>query len=179
MCKCANMPSLAHGLLAQNRAHERLVIHVPVSAHHHPSRQHTTNKGKEVEREKKARNLKKKLKQAKDLKSKKDGGETLLPEQIAKVIKINELIRELEALGFDSEGEPKAAAAAAAGGDAVFTTISLGLWTTVSSWRSSPGRFGGRRVLVDLLVGCIVAASSFFLGAMMAHTELGWIAKYY
>lgn len=64
----------------------------------------------EVEREKKARNLKKKLKQAKDLKSKKEGGETLLPEQIAKVIKINELIRELDALGFDAEGEPKAKA---------------------------------------------------------------------
>lgn len=61
----------------------------------------------EVEREKKARNLKKKLKQAKDLKDKKEGGEALLPEQIAKVIKINELIRELDALGFDAEGEPK------------------------------------------------------------------------
>jgi len=61
----------------------------------------------EVERQKKARNLKKKLKQAKDLKNKKEGGETLLPEQIAKVIKINELIRELDALGFDAEGEPK------------------------------------------------------------------------
>ncbi|KXH67362.1 hypothetical protein CSAL01_10701 [Colletotrichum salicis] len=61
----------------------------------------------EVEREKKARNLKKKLKQAKDLKDKKEGGGTLLPEQIAKVIKINELIRELDALGFDAEGEPK------------------------------------------------------------------------
>ena len=61
----------------------------------------------EVEREKKARNLKKKLKQAKDLKNKKEGGEALLPEQIAKVIKINELIRELDALGFDAEGEPK------------------------------------------------------------------------
>lgn len=60
----------------------------------------------EAEKEKKARNLKKKLKQAKDLKSKKDGGESLLPEQIAKVIKINELIRELEALGFDADGEP-------------------------------------------------------------------------
>ena len=69
----------------------------------------------EVEKEKKARNLKKKLKQAKDLQNKKDGGETLLPEQIAKVIKINELVRELEALGFDSEGEPKAAAAASQG----------------------------------------------------------------
>lgn len=64
--------------------------------------------GADVEREKKARNLKKKLKQAKELKSKKEGGETLLPEQIAKVIKINELIRELDALGFDAEGEPKA-----------------------------------------------------------------------
>ncbi|KAI1390180.1 uncharacterized protein F4822DRAFT_401113 [Hypoxylon trugodes] len=68
----------------------------------------------EVEKEKKARNLKKKLKQAKDLKSKKDGGESLLPEQIAKVIKINELVRELEALGFDSEGEPKSNSAEAA-----------------------------------------------------------------
>jgi partner of Y14 and mago protein len=61
----------------------------------------------EVEREKKARSLKKKLKQAKELKMKKDGGEGLLPEQIAKVIKINELIRELDALGFDAEGDPK------------------------------------------------------------------------
>jgi partner of Y14 and mago len=61
----------------------------------------------EAEREKKARALKKKLKQAKELQSKKDGGGTLLPEQIAKVIKISELIRELEALGFDQDGEPK------------------------------------------------------------------------
>jgi partner of Y14 and mago protein len=61
----------------------------------------------QVEREKKARNLKKKLKQAKDLREKKQGGAALLPEQFAKVIKINELIRELDALGFDAEGEPK------------------------------------------------------------------------
>lgn len=61
----------------------------------------------EAEREKKARNLKKKLKQAKELKEKKEGGGALLPEQFAKVIKINELIRELDALGFDAEGEPK------------------------------------------------------------------------
>lgn len=72
----------------------------------------------EVEREKKARNLKKKLRQAKELRDKKDGGESLLPEQIAKVIKINELIRELDALGFDSDGEPKKAGAAAAGDQA-------------------------------------------------------------
>ncbi|CAG8981090.1 hypothetical protein HYALB_00013839 [Hymenoscyphus albidus] len=61
----------------------------------------------EAEREKKARNLKKKLKQAKELKEKKEGGGALLPEQFAKVIKINELIRELDGLGFDAEGEPK------------------------------------------------------------------------
>jgi partner of Y14 and mago protein len=61
----------------------------------------------EVEREKKARNLKKKLKQAKELKEKKEGGAALLPEQFAKVIKINELIRELDQLGFDADGEPK------------------------------------------------------------------------
>ncbi len=72
----------------------------------------------EAEKEKKARNLKKKLKQAKELKSKKEGGETLLPEQIAKVIKINELIRELEALGFDADGEPKASTTSSQGGTA-------------------------------------------------------------
>lgn len=61
----------------------------------------------EAEKEKKARNLKKKLKQAKELKEKKEGGAALLPEQFAKVIKISELIRELDSLGFDAEGEPK------------------------------------------------------------------------
>ena len=61
-----------------------------------------------AEKEKKVRNLKKKLKQAKELKEKNDGGAALLPEQFAKVIKISELIRELDALGFDAEGEPKA-----------------------------------------------------------------------
>lgn len=61
----------------------------------------------EVEKEKKVRNLKKKLRQAKELQEKKEGGGTLLPEQLTKVIKINELIRELEALGFDSNGELK------------------------------------------------------------------------
>lgn len=62
----------------------------------------------EVEQEKKVRNLRKKLRQAKELKDKKDGGQSLLPEQIAKVIKINEIIRELDALGFGPDGEPKA-----------------------------------------------------------------------
>lgn len=61
----------------------------------------------EAEKEKKARNLKKKLKQARELQDKKNGGAPLLPEQFAKVIKINELIRELDQLGFDSYGERK------------------------------------------------------------------------
>ncbi|KAL4784294.1 hypothetical protein BJX76DRAFT_221880 [Aspergillus varians] len=61
----------------------------------------------EVEQEKKARNLKKKLKQARDLSDKKAKGEALLPEQLEKVIKIQELIRQLDALGFDSNGEKK------------------------------------------------------------------------
>ncbi|KAJ5093243.1 Exon junction complex Pym [Penicillium angulare] len=61
----------------------------------------------EAENEKKARNLKKKLRQARDLRDKKIQGEALLPEQLEKVIKINELVRQLESLGFDSNGESK------------------------------------------------------------------------
>ena len=61
----------------------------------------------EEEKEKQARSLKKKLRQARDLKDKNDSGESLLPEQFAKVIKIQELIRQLEALGFDSDGAKK------------------------------------------------------------------------
>ena len=61
----------------------------------------------EAEKEKQARNLKKKLRQARELREKKDKGENLLPEQFEKVIKINELIRQLDSLGFDSQGEQK------------------------------------------------------------------------
>ncbi|KAL8963637.1 MAG: hypothetical protein Q9193_000130 [Seirophora villosa] len=61
----------------------------------------------EAEKEKQARNLKKKLRQARELREKKDKGESLLPEQFAKVIKINELIRQLDSLGFDADGERK------------------------------------------------------------------------
>lgn len=61
----------------------------------------------EVEKAKKARALKKKLRQARELQDKKEGGGSLLPEQIAKVIKINELVRELEALGFGADVEPE------------------------------------------------------------------------
>ena len=62
----------------------------------------------EAEKEKLARNLKKKLRQARELREKKDKGENLLPEQFEKVIKIQELIRQLDSLGFDSDGAPKA-----------------------------------------------------------------------
>ena len=58
----------------------------------------------EAEKEKKVRNLKKKLRQARDLSAKKDKGENLLPEQFEKVIKMNELIRQLDVLGFDMTG---------------------------------------------------------------------------
>ncbi|KAL8743650.1 MAG: hypothetical protein Q9190_004023 [Brigantiaea leucoxantha] len=61
----------------------------------------------EVEKEKQARNLKKKLRQARELREKKEKGGSLLPEQFEKVIKINELIRQLSALGFDADGERK------------------------------------------------------------------------
>lgn len=62
----------------------------------------------EAEKEKQARSLKKKLRQARELREKKDKGENLLPEQFEKVIKIQELIRQLDNLGFDSEGAKKA-----------------------------------------------------------------------
>lgn len=61
----------------------------------------------EAEKEKKARNLKKKLRQARDLKEKKSQGEALLPEQLEKVIKIQELVRQLDVLGFDSNGDKR------------------------------------------------------------------------
>jgi partner of Y14 and mago protein len=61
----------------------------------------------EAEREKEAKKLMKKLRQARDLKDKKEQGDKLLPEQFEKVIKINELIRQLEGLGFDQQGEKK------------------------------------------------------------------------
>lgn len=61
----------------------------------------------EAENEKQARNLKKKLRQARELREKKNKGENLLPEQFEKVIKIQELMRQLDSLGFDSDGAKK------------------------------------------------------------------------
>lgn len=60
-----------------------------------------------VEKEKEARKLSKKLRQARELKAKKDKGDALLPEQFEKVIRMNELIRQLDNLGFDANGERK------------------------------------------------------------------------
>jgi partner of Y14 and mago len=54
---------------------------------------------------KEAKKIAKKLRQAKELKEKEAKGDKLLPEQAAKVVKIDELIRELEQLGFNAEGE--------------------------------------------------------------------------
>jgi partner of Y14 and mago protein len=64
-------------------------------------------KDEEAEKEKEARKLTKKLRQARELKDKKEQGAALLPEQFEKVIRINELIRQLNALGFDANGEKK------------------------------------------------------------------------
>lgn len=60
-----------------------------------------------AEKEKLVRNLKKKLRQARELREKKDNGDGLLPEQFEKVIKMNEVIRQLDSLGFNADGEPK------------------------------------------------------------------------
>ncbi|POS87951.1 hypothetical protein EPUL_001326, partial [Erysiphe pulchra] len=56
----------------------------------------------DVEMEKKARSLKKKLKQARDLEEKRDKGSNLLPEQLTKILRINELVRELNSLKLRS-----------------------------------------------------------------------------
>lgn len=63
----------------------------------------------EAEKEKEAKKLVKKLRQARELKDKKEKGEGLLPEQFQKVVKINELVNQLEKLGFDAQGEKKPA----------------------------------------------------------------------
>ncbi len=57
--------------------------------------------------EKQARKIQKKLRQARDLKEKLDGGQTLPPEQREKVGTIDQLVQQLEQLGFDGDGKPK------------------------------------------------------------------------
>ena len=61
----------------------------------------------EIEQEKRVRKLKKKLREAKELRARKEKGESLLHDQFEKVIRINELLRELDKLGFNADGEPK------------------------------------------------------------------------
>lgn len=61
----------------------------------------------QAEKEKKAKKLRKKLREARDLQQKKDRGEGLLPEQLQKAIRINELMRELDRLGLSTEEETK------------------------------------------------------------------------
>ena len=73
-----------------------------------PSQGREAEADAEADTEKQTRNLKKKLRQARELREKKDKGENLLPEQLEKVIKIQELIRQLDTLGFDSDGARKA-----------------------------------------------------------------------
>ena len=63
--------------------------------------------GAEKTYEKDARKLAKKLRQAKELKDRKEKGDALLPEQLEKVIRINEITRQLEGLGFDANGDKK------------------------------------------------------------------------
>lgn len=76
-------------------------------------KENTEDAGKEVdaqaENEKQARKLKKKLREARELQEKKEKGEALLHEQFEKVIRINELIRDLDKLGFGADGELKQA----------------------------------------------------------------------
>ena len=61
----------------------------------------------QVERIKQVRKLKKKLREARELEEKKERGEALLHEQFEKVIRINELVEDLDKLGINADGEPK------------------------------------------------------------------------
>ena len=65
-----------------------------------------TTEDDDAERTKRVRKLRKKLREARELEEKKAKGEGLLQEQFDKVIKINELIRDLSKLGFNADGEP-------------------------------------------------------------------------
>lgn len=53
----------------------------------------------EEEKEKQIKSIKKKLRQAQDLKQKKANGDSLIPDQLEKITRIIELTRQLEALG--------------------------------------------------------------------------------
>lgn len=57
----------------------------------------------QADQDKKIKRLKKRLREARELQAKKEKGEGLLHEQLEKVIKINELMRDLEKLGVGEE----------------------------------------------------------------------------
>ncbi|KAI9819089.1 MAG: hypothetical protein M1826_001181 [Phylliscum demangeonii] len=57
----------------------------------------------DAEREKEARKIMKKLRQARELRLKKESGGNLLPEQLEKVIRIHDLVRQLDGLGVREE----------------------------------------------------------------------------
>ena len=66
-----------------------------------PERQHTMGQSDDAERQKKTRNLLKKLKKIRELKDKKTAGEKLSPDQVMKIGRENELLRDLEKLGHN------------------------------------------------------------------------------
>ncbi|CUS08005.1 unnamed protein product [Tuber aestivum] len=66
-----------------------------------PNLEQTKTQQTPDEREKLAKSIRKKIRQANELKIRKEVGESLLPEQLEKVIKLQELTRQLSALGFD------------------------------------------------------------------------------
>ncbi len=68
-----------------------------------PRLEHVEPLDPEAEKEKEVKRLCKRLRQARDLQQKKEKGDCLLPEQFEKVVKINELIRQLDKLGFNTE----------------------------------------------------------------------------
>lgn len=53
------------------------------------------------EKEKQAKGIRKKIRQANELKNRKEGGENLLPEQLEKVLKLDELVSQLNSLGLE------------------------------------------------------------------------------
>ena len=93
-------PPLTSGLAQKTRESDAPPLPTPPSSSSEPP-------NPEAEREKQARALKKKLRQARELREKQDKGGDLLPEQFEKVIRINELIRQLDGLGFDADGQRK------------------------------------------------------------------------
>ncbi|MCJ1369759.1 hypothetical protein MMC20_000971 [Loxospora ochrophaea] len=101
--KNGGLEELTNGSLERASPEKRTTDEKP----HEPTKDAEPEPDSSAEHEKQARNLKKKLRQARELREKKDKGESLLPEQFEKVIKINELIRQLDNLGFNIDGEPK------------------------------------------------------------------------